>query len=172
LGGVDKSKFTGSIIWTPVTVEFYWQFSLTNVKLGNKLISGSKGCQAMADTGTSLINGYTGFVNAIHTAIGAKYSSVVGAHVVPCSKVSKLPSLTFTVSGRPLTLLASHYTFKYTSAKKVKYCVSSLIGDDSAQDEFGNILWTLGDVFLRRWYSVYDLGKSSVGFAKSISYNT
>ncbi|CAF1590961.1 unnamed protein product, partial [Didymodactylos carnosus] len=29
LGGVDKSKFTGSIIWTPVTAQFYWQFSLT-----------------------------------------------------------------------------------------------------------------------------------------------
>ncbi|CAF1619378.1 unnamed protein product, partial [Didymodactylos carnosus] len=136
------------------------------------LLSGSQGCQAIADTGTSLINGYTGFVKAIHKTIGAKYSSMVGAYVVPCSKVSALPSLTFTVSGRPLTLLGSHYTFKYISPKKVTYCVSSLTGDDSAQDEFENIIWILGDVFLRRWYSVYDLGTSAVGFAKSISYNT
>ncbi|CAF1571410.1 unnamed protein product, partial [Didymodactylos carnosus] len=133
LGGVDKSKFTGSIIWTPITVEYYWQFSLT------KLLSGSDGCQAVADAGTSFIHGYTGFVNAIHNAIGVKYSPVVRAYVVPCSKVSALPSLTFTVSDRPLTLLASHYTFKYTSSKKVTYCASSLIEDDSSQGISGNI---------------------------------
>jgi len=34
-----------------------------------------------------------------------------------------------------------------------------------------NNLWILGDYFLSRFYSVYDIGKNRVGFATSISYN-
>lgn len=28
-------------------------------------------------------------------------------------------------------------------------------------------LWIIGDVFLRKWYTVYDLGRNAVGFAKA-----
>lgn len=28
-------------------------------------------------------------------------------------------------------------------------------------------IWIIGDVFLRRFYTVYDLGNNAVGFAKS-----
>jgi saccharopepsin len=27
--------------------------------------------------------------------------------------------------------------------------------------------WIVGDVFLRRYYTIYDLGKNAVGFAKA-----
>lgn len=28
-------------------------------------------------------------------------------------------------------------------------------------------IWIIGDVFLRRYYTVYDLGRDAVGFAKA-----
>lgn len=28
-------------------------------------------------------------------------------------------------------------------------------------------LWIIGDSFLRKWYTVYDLGNNAVGFAES-----
>lgn len=31
----------------------------------------------------------------------------------------------------------------------------------------GSSLWIVGDVFLRRYFTVYDLGRNAVGFAKS-----
>ncbi len=34
-----------------------------------------------------------------------------------------------------------------------------------------NNLWVLGDYFLSRFYSVYDMGQNRVGFATSTAYN-
>jgi len=31
----------------------------------------------------------------------------------------------------------------------------------------GNGFWIIGDVFLRKYFTVYDLGRNAVGFAKS-----
>jgi len=75
LGGYDQAHYTGAITWVPLSAETYWQFNLTDVLLGGKsqgYCSTSNGsCQAVADTGTSLLAGPSEYVAEINKAIGA-----------------------------------------------------------------------------------------------------
>jgi len=63
LGGVDADHFKGEHLWVPVSRRGFWQFGMDAMSVqletqkGLHLCEG--GCQAIADTGTSLIVGPT-----------------------------------------------------------------------------------------------------------------
>ncbi|EFJ34433.1 hypothetical protein SELMODRAFT_438819 [Selaginella moellendorffii] len=71
-GGVNKDRFKGKHVYTPVTREGYWQFNMGDVVVdGQSTGFCAKGCAAIADSGTSLLVGPTGIVAQINQAIGA-----------------------------------------------------------------------------------------------------
>lgn len=80
LGGVDPAHYKGKHTWAPVTRRGFWQFQLDGMSFG--LCKG--GCQAIADTGTSLLAGPPDEVARLNSAIGA--SSAV---VMECKKQVK-----------------------------------------------------------------------------------
>ncbi|KAL6055359.1 Lysosomal aspartic protease [Balamuthia mandrillaris] len=72
LGGVDPDHYTGDFSFTPVTRAAYWQFAVNEMTIGGQPFGGCDGgCQAIADTGTSLIAGPTKAVEKINKLIGA-----------------------------------------------------------------------------------------------------
>jgi phytepsin len=74
LGGLDSSHYTGPLNYVPLLNETYWYFGLGDISLGGKSLgfcSGSQGCHAIADTGTSLLAGPSDQVTQINNAIGA-----------------------------------------------------------------------------------------------------
>ena len=76
LGGVDPDHFTGEHLWVPVTRRGFWQFKMDGLavekKVAGKVSVCSDGCQAIADTGTSLIAGPPEEIDRINAAIGAE----------------------------------------------------------------------------------------------------
>lgn len=73
LGGVDPKHFKGNHTWAPLTRRGYWQFRLDDVLLDGNSTGFCKigvGCQAIADTGTSLLAGPSAVVAEINQAIG------------------------------------------------------------------------------------------------------
>ncbi|CAF4427932.1 unnamed protein product, partial [Adineta steineri] len=75
-GGIDSTKYTGSITYIPVVLEGYWEFQMTQVTVGSTVISSS--AYAIADTGTTLITGPTQQVTALNVALGGTYDSSSG----------------------------------------------------------------------------------------------
>ncbi|KAK9831258.1 hypothetical protein WJX74_009666 [Apatococcus lobatus] len=72
LGGVDNTHFKGEHTWAPITKEGYWQFALDGLTVPGAEGICDGGCQAIADTGTSLMVGPVEQVAAINRAIGAE----------------------------------------------------------------------------------------------------
>jgi phytepsin len=70
LGGSDPAHYKGKHVWAPVTKKGYWQFKLDGIKIGSDDMC-PKGCNAIADTGTSLLVGPSEEVARINQAIGA-----------------------------------------------------------------------------------------------------
>ncbi|NXO92891.1 CATE protein, partial [Certhia brachydactyla] len=162
-GGFDTSHFTGTLNWVPVTQQGYWQIQLDNIQLGGTVTFCANGCQAIVDTGTSLIAGPTKEVKELQNLIGAV--SVDGEYAVECSNLSVMPDLTFTINGLPYTLSAQAYTL-VEDGDGMTFCISGFQGNDIPPPT--GPLWILGDVFIRQFYSVFDRGNNRVGLAPAV----
>jgi len=160
LGGVDESLYTGEINYLPVSKKAYWQVSMDGMTVGGDSNMACKGgCEVVMDTGTSLIVGPKEQVNAINKAIGAKIIPVTGEGIVDCAKIPDMPTIEFQLGGKKYALTGEDYILKVTQGP-VTQCLSGFAGMNTP-----NGLMILGDVFLGKYYSVYDVANSQVGLA-------
>lgn len=157
-GGVDEAHYEGDIYYAPVRRRGYWEVELKSVKFGDEEMK-LHNVGAAIDTGTSLIALPTDTAEIINAELGAK-KSWSGQYTVDCARIPDLPDLTFNFGGKDFTITGEDYILQVQGT-----CVSAFTGLDMPSN-IGE-LWIVGDVFLRKWYTVYDLGKNAVGFAKA-----
>ncbi|CAF4224311.1 unnamed protein product, partial [Adineta steineri] len=188
-GGIDSSKFTGNITYVPVVIPEYWEFQMTSMSVGSTLINSS--LYAVADTGTTFITGPATQVEALNGALGATYDSSAKMYTLNCSinSLSSLPNVTFNIAGGIFTLKPSQYLVVYydnstnydnstdynnstSYDNSTSYICYSVFTPQDSKDSFNNSIWILGDYFLRRYYSIFDIVNNRIGFAQSISYNS
>jgi len=163
LGGSDPAMYTGNFTYVDVDRPAYWQFRMQAVSMGSQQFC-KGGCEAIADTGTSLLALPHEEARAINHLIGAK-PVPGGEWTVDCSRLASMPNVTFSIGGRDFVLRAEDYVLEVSSWGS-KTCVSGFMGLD-IPPPMGPI-WILGDVFLGRFYTEFDVGNSRIGFADSI----
>jgi len=158
LGGVDSSKYTGDFTYTPITIKGYWQFAVASVSVGGASFAGET--KAIADTGTSLLAIPKASLTSLLTKFpaGAVKPLAAGEYTVDCSKTSSLPTLSFSIGGKDFTLEGSEYVLSVSGE-----CLLGITGIDVPAPR--GPLWILGDVFLRKYYTVFDYGNNQIGFA-------
>lgn len=155
-GGWDASRMTEPPVWVPVSEAGYWQFALQDIVLNNVSAGVCKGgCQAVIDTGSSLLMG--------PQQMGDVIESLLKKHVTNCNDTTQMPALGFQVGGAYLELKPEDYMdvgpetclFSWTS-----------VGDTGR----GPLL-VLGMPFLRRYHTVFDFNATGprLGFAKTRS---
>ncbi|KAJ7675949.1 aspartic peptidase domain-containing protein [Mycena polygramma] len=155
-GGIDNRAYIGNIDYVPLRRKAYWEVELTKIKFGHDELE-LESTGAAIDTGTSLITVPTAIAEMLNAQIGAT-KSWNGQYTVDCTKVPSLPGLSFTFGGKPYPLKGSDYILEVQGT-----CISSFTWDGYKPS------WriAMGDTFLRRYYTVYDLGRNAVGFATS-----
>ncbi|KAJ9481816.1 Vacuolar protease A [Penicillium thymicola] len=157
-GGIDKSHYTGELIKIPLRRKAYWEVELNSIALGNN-VAELENTGVILDTGTSLIALPSTMAELLNKEIGAT-KGFTGQYSVECEKRDSLPDLTFTLGGHKFTIGPYDYILEVQGS-----CISSFMGMDFPEPV--GPLAILGDAFLRRWYSVYDVGNNAVGLAKA-----
>ncbi|KER32574.1 hypothetical protein T265_01444 [Opisthorchis viverrini] len=135
-----------------------FSFYLDRMSVGGMKLC-ENGCQAIADTGTSLIAGPSEEVGKLNDALGA-IKLPGGTYYINCDRVSTLPLVQFNINGKLMELEPSDYILRMTSFGKT-LCISGFMGIDIPAGP----LWILGDVFIGKYYTIFDVGNARVGFA-------
>ncbi|KAF2232795.1 cellular aspartic protease [Viridothelium virens] len=157
-GGINKNHYTGKMTKIPLRRKAYWEVDLDAITFGDNTAE-IDDTGVILDTGTSLISLPSTLAELLNREIGAK-KSYNGQYTVECDKRDGLPDLSFTLSGYNFTITPYDYILEVRGS-----CISSFMGNDFPPP--AGPLAILGDAFLRKWYSVYDLGDDTVGLAKA-----
>ena len=161
-GGVDSDRYTGDFTWAKVIRKGYWEVELKEATLGGfKLNLGKKRLGAAIDTGSSLFVVPTQMAEEINSRIGAK-KTWSGQYTLDCSTVESLPDFSVKFGDNVYTLAATDYVLNAQNQ-----CISGFMGMDIPEP--AGPLVIVGDVFLRKFYTIYDLGNDRVGFDKSLN---
>jgi hypothetical protein len=151
IGELDSDQYVGNISYHNVTKRAYWQIEMNSISIGSHKIT-THSQQIIIDSGTSLIIGPYFEIERIMNIIDA-YLTVSGFY--KCRSSDNLPDITISLGNNSYTIPPSLYVID-------KDCTLGFVyGDLSAV----NISWILGDVFMRNYYTVFDMENSRVGFA-------
>ncbi|KAI8645317.1 endopeptidase [Parasitella parasitica] len=157
-GATDPSHYKGELIWSDIRRKGYWEITMEDIKFGGEYIELDP-VGAAIDTGSSLLVAPTTIADLINHELGAE-KNWAGQYVLDCAKVPDLPEFCFVFSGKDFCLTGEDYVLNVQNQ-----CISGFMGMDIPAP--AGPLWIVGDVFLRKFYSVYDLGNNRVGLAPS-----
>lgn len=157
-GGVDSSHYKGKLTTIPLRRKAYWEVDFDAIAYGDDKAE-LENTGIILDTGTSLIALPSQLAEMLNAQIGAK-KGYNGQYSIDCSKRDSLKDITFTLAGHDFALGPQDYILELSGS-----CISTFMGMDFPAP--AGPLAILGDAFLRRYYSVYDLGANTVGIAES-----
>jgi cathepsin D len=160
LGGTDKERYTGDFTYVPVTTPGYWQFAWDSVSVDGAPFATE--IKAIADTGTSLLAIPKDLVKSLVAKLPGVKPIIHGEYSADCSKIDEMPTLSFSVGGKTFELDGHDYILQETAAGQTQ-CILGIMGIDVPAPR--GPLWIMGDVFLRRYYTVFDYGNKRLGFA-------
>jgi hypothetical protein len=155
LGGTDPNYYTGDITYVPLSAATYWEIKLDDFVVDGQSYVTATEHKAIVDSGTSILTGPAEEVSKIASALGGK-EIVPGEYFVKCDYDG--PNFDFTIDGNVYTLTPKDYLIPDGNI-----CLLGLMALDIPAPT--GPLWILGDVFMRKYYTVFDSANERVGFA-------
>jgi len=159
-GGVDKDLYEPPIHMFPVVQAHYWALELVDVRMGNKSLVSTgdsrKVKRVIIDSGTTYF-----------TAPSEVYSEIVSkAPEARCDKVNNYESLTYVlrdVQGKLFDIVVTQETYMIANLDGSQ-CRPAFMKLDVSR-KYGPAM-ILGEVFMRRFFTVFSRGNGSLDQAR------
>ncbi|KYQ57862.1 Lysosomal aspartic protease, partial [Trachymyrmex zeteki] len=163
LGNSDETLYEGNLTYVDIIHETFWKFSIDQIKIGDTILCMNRS-QAMIDTLTLKLIGPSPDIANINRQIGA--NDTEGEMIVDCDKISNLPKIYFFLDDKPFGFSGEDYIIKLEQINKTK-CISAFKSADTciSANKTKEPDWILGNVFLRRYYTEFDIENNRIGFA-------
>ena len=147
--GMDTENY--SVVQShKVVEEKYWALNLKSITNAGKKVDASK-YKGVIDSGTSLIVGPKEIINELIAGITVDSS---------CKGLDKLPEIGFTLDDQYYPLAPSDYVLKVTELGQTE----CLLGIQSMDMPAGFNYIIMGDVFMRKYPSYFNLNDNTVSF--------
>jgi hypothetical protein len=150
LGGVNPAYNATAFTYYPVSLKAWWTLNASSVTLGNRTMNLNT---VIVDTGTSVIVGTPAIVTALTVGIPSQPN---------CTLINTYPKLSFQIGGQSWVLYPQDYILKETILGQTT-CVLGIMGLE-LPPQLGNS-FILGDAFIHRYYTHFNMGTAQVGFA-------
>jgi len=159
IGGANPAHYSGELHTVKLTNETYWETHAETIKIGGQELASN--APVVLDTGTSTIVAPKEIVDRIGTLINATKMTEANRtlYMVSCFALPYLPNITVNLGGVDWVLRPQDYIINQDDIE----CILGIMGLDLPK-ALGP-LWILGDVFIRRVYTVFDYGTRSLSFA-------
>lgn len=156
-GGVDPAHFTGDLTFVPLSSETYWELQLSSMTLNGQSVSSAT--KVIIDSGTSILAGPSDEVKKIASMVGATpFFLNPSEYTIDCNKIPSLPVLKVVIGNATFELAPQDYVINAGLT-----CLFGMTGIDVPAPR--GPLWIMGDIFMRKYYTVFDFGQQRVGFA-------
>ena len=150
-GGVNEKYYEGELKYYPLIAETYWVAQMNTVSINGTKINVGK---AIMDTGTSLIVGHSDIINQVLKQIGTVSAT--------CEGIENLPNVDFEFNGDLYTLTSKDYVLEVSTLGQ-KQCICGFMGMDLPWKD----TLIVGDVFLRTYYTEFDMTNKRIALAKA-----
>jgi len=164
LGRPMKSMYTGDIQWIGVSKPFYWEVELVDIEYGGESLNvcPNAPCKAVVDTGTSLLTGPSSFTTKMIKQLEVDRR---------CNQQVPLKTLTYVLRdkhGEYRYDIEPNYFVLKSAAKhpgtnNSKFCRAGFMALDVPKPR--GPLWILGDIFMRKYYTIFDRDNNRIGIA-------
>ncbi|CAH1406897.1 unnamed protein product [Nezara viridula] len=155
-GGIDHKLITErEPTYSPVIKgSGYWQIKMDRVEINGKPLGCTYGCQAIIASNFPGIWGPTGEVGYMYKAIGAALHEAC--------EPDRLPTISFVINGRRFNLTGRDYVLVGRDNESRKGCVPQI---HQYNFTISGAEWILGDAFISKVYTIFDVERARVGFA-------
>jgi hypothetical protein len=165
LGEPNPELFVGEMRFLQVSRAFYWEVELADIKINGRglRVCPDAPCKAVVDTGTSLLTGPTEAITELLNHVHVESD---------CS--NQLPVITYVLRDQngdhEFDIEPEFYVVRSSSmldddSRQPKYCKPGFMALDVPPPR--GPLWILGDIFMRKFYTVFDRDRKMLGFAKA-----
>ncbi len=156
IGGIDTNHYVGELHNVALTSKTYWETHMDSFTVGETKLHGT--ARIVLDSGTSLLTGPTEYVAQVATLVNAT-ELLPGRYIVDCASVSKLPVIKVSIGGAVWDLTGEDYIINDMNVE----CILGF-GALDVPKPIGPI-WIMGDVFMRKVFTVFDQGNAQLRFA-------
>jgi cathepsin D len=159
-GGVDTTKFDGTISYTTTDAEI-WSIPVDDAYVNGQSCNFT-GKSATIDTGTTYLLIPPSDAATLFGLVpdASQQTSNSNNYVLPCNSTA---TIQFEFSGVKYSISPKDYVGS-TESEGSDYCISTIVSYAS-----NGANWLVGDVFLKNVYTVFDFDNGQIGFGQLAS---